>query len=166
MIQGASGEQQALDELRKLPDSYYVINNVQLSFPKPLYEPRSRQRIYSIQADHVVVAPSGVFLIETKNWSTGTASKDTNFTAFDQVKRTNFALYCYFNPRRSGFFSLFIKQKKIKVRSILLMIGHKTDGKDSFVKVLKLSQLKNYITYFSPILTDQEMQDILNRLLR
>ena len=93
LVLGAAGEQQALNELKKLSDSYYVFNNVQLSFPKPLYEPRSRQRIYSIQADHVVVARSGIFLIETKNWSVKTLRNSTDFTAFEQVKRTSFALY-------------------------------------------------------------------------
>ena len=164
LVLGAAGEQQALNELRKLPDSYYVFNNVQLSFPKPLYEPKSRQRIYSIQADHVVVARSGIFLIETKNWSANTSRNNTDFTAFEQIKRTSFALYCYFNPRSSGFFALFDSRRKIKIRSILLMTAHKIDENHRFVKVLNLSQLIKYITYFPPVLTDEEMQYILNRL--
>lgn len=164
LLLGAAGEQQALDELRKLSDSYYIFNNVQLNFPKPLYEPKSRQRIYSIQADHVVVARSGIFLIETKNWSAKTSRNTTDFTAFEQVKRTSFALYCYFNPRSSGFFSFFDSRRKIKIRSILLMTAHKIDGNHSFVKVLNLSQLVKYITYFPPVLTDEEMQYILNKL--
>lgn len=164
LVLGAAGEQQALNELRKLSDSYYVFNNVQLSFPKPLYEPKSRQRIYSIQADHVVVARSGIFLIETKNWSAKTSRNITDFTAFEQVKSSSFALYCYFNPRNSGFFAFFDSRRKIKIRSILLMTAHKMDGNHSFVKVLNLSQLVKYITYFPPVLTDEEIQYILNKL--
>ncbi|HAZ13247.1 MAG: hypothetical protein A2X86_00535 [Bdellovibrionales bacterium GWA2_49_15] len=165
LIQGASGEQQALDELRKLPDSYNVINNVQLRFSKPIYNPRSRQRIYTIQADHVVLGPSGVFLIETKNWSNGTIKKTTTFTAFDQVKRTNFALYCYLNPRTNGLFSLFSKSKKITVRSVLLMTGQTTEERDPFVKVVSLFELISYITYFPPVIKELEIKKVLNKLL-
>lgn len=165
LIQGASGEQQELDELKKLPDNFYVVNNVQLNFSKPLYEPRSGQRIYSTQADHVVVCPSGVFLIETKNWSRRTANFDLNFSAFDQIKRTNFALYCYFNPRVNGFFSYFFKRKKIKIRSVLLMTGHMTDDNDRYVKVLNLSQLRTYIERFKAELTDKEIHGLLRKLI-
>ncbi len=166
LIQGASGEQQALDELRKLPDSYNVINNVQLRFLKPIYNPRSRQRIYSAQADHVVLGPSGVFLIETKNWSKGTFQKTSNFTAFDQIKRTNFALYCYLNPRMTGFFSLFTSTKKIPVRSVLLMTGQTTEQRDPFVKVVSLFELVSCITNLPPVMTELEVKNVLNKLLR
>ncbi len=165
LIQGASGEQQALDELRKLPDSFYVVNNVQISFSRPLYEPRSNQRIYSIQADHVVVAPSGIFLIETKNWSRGTENLNYGFSAFDQIKRTNFALYCYFNPVSRSIFSFFAKTKKIKIRSILLMTGYKAEGTDQHVKVLSLNQLRGYIEYFKDELNNKEIQDVLRKLV-
>lgn len=165
LIQGATGEQQALDELRKLPDSYNVINNVHLRFLKPIYNPRTRQRIYSAQADHVVLGPSGVFLIETKNWSKGTFQKTSNFTAFDQIKRTNFALYCYLNPRTSGFFSLFVTTKKIPVRSVLLMTGQTTEQRDPFVKVVSLFELVSCITNLPPVMTELEVKNVLNKLL-
>lgn len=165
LIQGASGEQQALDELRKLPDNFHVINNFQVSFSKPLYEPKTRQRIYSAQADHIVIAPSGIFLIETKNWSRGTANFESDFSAFDQVKRTNFALYCFFNPRVSSFMSWFVKTKKIKIRSVLLMTGHRINGSDRYVKVVDLRQLRSYIEYFPAELTDEDTNVILNKAI-
>ncbi|MBY0515362.1 MAG: NERD domain-containing protein [Bacteriovoracaceae bacterium] len=165
LIQGASGEQQALDELRKLPDSYNVINNVQLRFLKPVYNPRTRQRVYTAQADHVVLGPSGVFLVETKNWSNGTIKRTTNFSAFDQIKRTNFALYCHLNPRTNGFFSFFSEAKKIPVKSVLLMTGQTTGERDSFVKVVSLYELNSYITNCAPVMTELEIKKVLNKLL-
>lgn len=165
LIQGASGEQQAIDELRKLPDSYNVVNNVQLRFLKPIYNPRSRQRIYSAQADHVVLGPSGVFLIETKNWSNGTIKRTTNFSAFDQIKRTNFALYCHLNPRTNGFFSFFSEAKKIPVKSVLLMTGQGTEERDPFVKVVSLNELNSYITYCAQVMTELEIKKVLNQLM-
>ncbi len=166
LIQGALGEQKALDELRKLPDTFYVINNFQLRLFKPIYNKKTKQRVFTIQADHIVLGTSGVFLIETKNWSKGTIKRAISFTPVDQVKRTNFALFCYLNPQTSGLFSLFFKAKKITVRSILLMTGQMTEERDPFVKVVNLSELNNYITNFSPVLTKEEVKQVLNKLLR
>ena len=67
LIPGAIGEQKAVDELKKLPDSYVVINNCKIEFIPPIYYKKNDQNIKRIQADHIVVGPSGVFLIETKN---------------------------------------------------------------------------------------------------
>ena len=165
LIQGAFGEQQALEELRRLPDTYYVINNVRLRFSKPIYNRRSRQRIYTVQADHIVVGSTGVFVIETKNWSKDKIINETGFTAFDQVKRTNFAIFCFLNPRSTGLFSLFIKSKKISVRSILLMIGHNTEERDPFVKVARTRELFSYITHFPSVMTDVEIHQVFKKLV-
>ena len=52
---GLAGELLVSGELKKLPDSYYVINDVPLSRENP-----------ALQVDHVVVGPAGVLAIETK----------------------------------------------------------------------------------------------------
>lgn len=69
LISGAIGEQKAIEELKKLPDDFYVINDLSLSFDPPIFNMRDNDRIHSIQVDHLVISPSGIFLIETKNWS-------------------------------------------------------------------------------------------------
>ncbi|MBP2045171.1 nuclease-related domain-containing protein [Methanobacterium aggregans] len=56
-IAGAYGEEIVSDYLQKLPDSFYIFNDV---------NPRGNWG----NIDHVVVGPTGIFVIETKNYST------------------------------------------------------------------------------------------------
>lgn len=68
-IYGALGEQKVVKTLESLSDEYYLINDFAISFSTPIYYRQEEDYIKSIQIDHILVAPSGVFLIETKNWS-------------------------------------------------------------------------------------------------
>lgn len=84
---GAIGEQKAVDELAKLPNSYHIINNFKLKFYKPIYNRKTGETILSVQADHIVVGPTGVFLIETKNWSQESIKNENLYSPVDQIKR-------------------------------------------------------------------------------
>jgi hypothetical protein len=53
MAKGAAGEQAVGAKLGRLPEEYKVINNLTTPFGN---------------VDHVVVGPTGVFLLDTKNW--------------------------------------------------------------------------------------------------
>ena len=56
---GRAGELKVSDKLEKfLDDNCFIINDVDLAFGKQ-----------KSQIDHIVVAPNGIFIIETKNWS-------------------------------------------------------------------------------------------------
>jgi hypothetical protein len=60
MLKGASGEVAVADSLGQFPDEFMVINDLTTPFGN---------------LDHVVVGPTGVFVIDTKNW-TGVVSSD------------------------------------------------------------------------------------------
>jgi hypothetical protein len=166
---GAIGEQRVLDELRKLPDSFTVINNFQLCFDKALFYRKNNEWINSVQADHIVIGPSGVFLIETKNWSQRSVDELVDFTPVNQLKRTNFALFCYLNrKKKKGVISLIFGKtdnKKVTIRSILVMVNAMTDEKDQFVKVLNVDRLVGYLTYFSTTIEEEEKEAIVKKLL-
>jgi hypothetical protein len=68
-IYGAIGEQKVVKELEKLSDDYILINDFTCGFNPPIYNHKENDHIHSVQVDHILVSPSGVFLIETKNWS-------------------------------------------------------------------------------------------------
>jgi len=56
---GRAGELKVSDKLEKfLDENCYIINDVDLAFGKQ-----------KSQIDHIVVAPNGIFIIETKNWA-------------------------------------------------------------------------------------------------
>lgn len=167
LLLGAIGEQKAVNELRKLPDSYYIINDFQLLFFRPIFHKASDSYIESIQADHIVIGPSGIFLIETKNWSQESIRTKEYYSPVEQIKRTNFALYIYLNDSKNhSRFALRHDwgRRKITVRNILLMINNKPDQEFQYVKTLTLKELNGYIQYFNTAFSDSEIQALYNEL--
>ena len=69
LIAGAIGENSTVNELQKLSDNYYLINDFSAKFNPPIYNKKDKDRIFSVQIDHLLICQSGVFLLETKNWS-------------------------------------------------------------------------------------------------
>ena len=67
-IVGAIGEEKVIDTLRKLPDSYYVFNEIQVKLSKSILWKKYIEYIKTAQIDHIVLGQTGIFLIETKNW--------------------------------------------------------------------------------------------------
>jgi hypothetical protein len=65
---GAIGEEKVINTLRKLPDSYYVLNEIQIKLSRSVLWKKYIEYIRSAQIDHIVIGPTGIFLIETKNW--------------------------------------------------------------------------------------------------
>lgn len=55
---GLSGEKKALKLVKKLPKSYYVLSDIEITFEGK-----------TSQLDHVIIGPNGIFVIETKNIS-------------------------------------------------------------------------------------------------
>jgi hypothetical protein len=55
-LKGAEGEEKVARILSFLPSNHTVFNDIQLDPSGPFF-------------DHIVVAPAGIFVIETKNWS-------------------------------------------------------------------------------------------------
>lgn len=68
-IYGALGEQKVVKALENLSDEYFLINDFSVSFFPAIYNRQDNDYIKSVQIDHILVGPSGIFLIETKNWS-------------------------------------------------------------------------------------------------
>ncbi|MBK7290418.1 MAG: NERD domain-containing protein [Chitinophagaceae bacterium] len=68
-IYGALGEHKVVKELENLSDENILINDFALTFHPAIYNRQENDYIKSIQIDHLLVTPSGIFIIETKNWS-------------------------------------------------------------------------------------------------
>jgi len=167
---GALGEIKAIDELDKLSNNYHIINNVSLEFEPPIYNRKENDRIQSIQVDHVVVGPSGVFLIETKNWSEKSIRNQGLFSPVTQIKRHGFALFFIINQAaKNGQIQLknhHWGERSISTRNIILMIGSKPEAEFEFVKILALKEIKNYVEYFPKTLSESEVESIVNLLTR
>ncbi|MHA1822593.1 MAG: nuclease-related domain-containing protein, partial [Promethearchaeota archaeon] len=91
---GAIGETAVIKELRKLPETYYIINEAKLSFSKSIRWRKYGEYVKSCKIDHVVVGPTGIFLIETKNWSTQTLL-NARFTPHKQIDRAGYIFFIH-----------------------------------------------------------------------
>jgi hypothetical protein len=164
-IAGAIGENAVVRELKKLSDQYYLINDFSLKFNPPIYNKRENDRIYSIQIDHLLVCPSGIFILETKNWSSKSVENIDLRSPVEQIKRASFALFVYLNSnKKKGLLSNHWGSKKIPIKNIIVMTNKSPVNDFHHVKVLSLSELNHYIQYFEEIFDDAETEVIFTYL--
>lgn len=168
-IYGAIGEQKVVDTLQKLSDDYTLINDFNYTFKSPLKNPQKKNLIKTIQIDHILIAPSGIFLIETKNWSEHSINNFEIKSPVQQTNRSGYALYKVLN--NSNFLKWSLTKhhwghKKIPVKNIIVFINNKPIEEFQGVKILALSELTNYIKYFPPIYETFETRKITQYLLK
>jgi hypothetical protein len=167
-IYGAIGEQKVVKELEQLSDEYILINDFKFSFAKPIYSKRDNQYIKSIQIDHLLISPSGIFLIETKNWSKDSLKNLNLRSPVGQIKRTNYALYKILSRySKSNLDKHHWGERKITIRNLIVIINRKPNEEFDNVKILILNELLGYIEFFKPSLSNTETQnlaDFLNKI--
>jgi len=164
IIAGAKGEYAVEQELKKLPDNFYVINDYRLNFTRPIINKKNGDKIFSIQIDHLVISPGGIFLLETKNWSNRSIRSLNLRSPIDQIQRSSYALFVFINNNIS-INSHHWGSKQISLKSVLIMVGATTNQKFQFVKIKELKALNRYLKYFEPIYTDQETKWLAKTLL-
>lgn len=164
LIAGAIGENLVVKELQKLSDQYILFNDFSIDFKTPIYNRKENDRIYSVQIDHLLVTNSGIFIIETKNWSKASIESFVLRSPVKQIKRTSYALFTILSR-------VFIRdgidlnkhhwgKRKIPIIIVVVMINGKPKEKFNYVQVKTLNELNRYITYFDPVFDDTEVKSI------
>ena len=168
-IYGALGEHKVVKELENLSDDNILINDFALSFHPAIYNRQENDYIKSIQIDHLLITPSGIFLIETKNWSEKSLASLDLRSPVQQIKRTNFAL---FKLLTGDISSDRVKLKhhhwgdrKIPVKNLIVLTNSKPNEEFQYVKVLTVNELLGYVKYFKPVFTNAETEAIATYLL-
>jgi len=119
---GAKGEILVIEKLRNLAEDYFVFND--LSFELDNGINFNGEFLKSAQIDHLVIGPSGIYVIETKNWSEAFVKEvfdNGTYTPYDQIKRSSYTVYRHLNSSKYG--NIFQKayysfaKKEIKVKS-------------------------------------------------
>ncbi len=110
-LAGATAELELIRCLKRLPDSYHVLNDVTLRAHRKIRF--DSDYLQSAQIDHLVVGPSGVYVIEVKRWSRQFVEQQNYFDPYKQVRRASYL--CYDTVRR--FFP------GINVRSVIVSFG-------------------------------------------
>jgi len=164
LIPGAIGENKVVNALKALSDENTLINDYSLSFKQPIHRKSKSDRIFSIQVDHLLITRAGVFIIETKNWSKDSVENQDLRSPVDQVQRSGYALFILLNGKsRKGNFWLkrhHWGKRKVPVRNVIAMTGHKPKQTFNHVAIKAHTELANYITYFEPVFSQEEVQEI------
>lgn len=170
LYKGAEGEILVIEKLRNLTDDYCIFND--LFFELDSGVNFNGAFLKSAQIDHLVIGPSGIYVIETKNWSEAYVKKvfdNGSYTPYDQIKRSSYAVYRYLNSSKYG--NIFQKayyrlaKKEFKVKSIIAITGSKIPLQDKgFVKVLFPNQLPGYISERENILSNEMIENLVENL--
>lgn len=168
-IYGAIGEQKVVKEIEKLSDDFFLINDFTYSFDKSIYSQQDESYIKSIQIDHILICCSGIFIIETKNWSKNTLNDMNLFSPVQQVKRAGFALYILLNGEISKS-TLSLKKhhwgdRKIPIKNLIVLINQKPIEEFQYVKIITLKELLGYVKFFKPCLSKYETEIVADYLL-
>ncbi len=170
LVAGAVGEASVVSALQQLSDDYYLINDFSIEFTRPIYNRKENDRIYSIQIDHLLVCKSGIFLLETKNWSKASVENLDLRSPVKQIRRTSFALFVLLNSE-SKHNNIKLDRhhwgaKKIPIKNVVVMINEKPKAEFQHVKVLSLNELNGYIQYFDQTFNGEEVKSIFEYLKR
>lgn len=123
-VLGAKGEEMVLNALRALPDEFCVISDVFVDLGRSArWRARPGVRMRSAQIDHVVVGPSCVFLVETKNWSQDTAEQAA-FSPEEQISR---AAYIFYLLAQTQF-----RRRKMARRDVVVHLGDRSGRWQAF----------------------------------
>lgn len=57
-----------LEELHKLPHNFAVLKNILIRLPYAVTHQKTSESIKSCHIDYVVIGPTGIFIIEAKDW--------------------------------------------------------------------------------------------------
>ncbi len=159
---GAVGEVRVVKNLARLPDEYHVINDCNLCLET--WAGLDGKPIRTAQIDHLVVGPTGVFVIETKNWSKETVENafQSGYTPYHQVRKARRITYLTLNPGRYGNYLQRLHyragKKEIKINSIIAICGAEIpNGKKRHTRVLIPEEIPKHIQRNNILLTDERI---------
>lgn len=168
-IYGALGEQKVVKTLETLSDEYFLINDFAVSFSQAIYNRQESDYIKSVQIDHILIGPSGIFLIETKNWNNKSLESLSLRSPIQQIKRTSFVLFKLLNNEMSNYHLHLEKHhwgdKKISIRNLIVFTSVKPKEEFQYVKILTVDELIGYVNYFKPSFSNTETQKIADFLV-
>jgi hypothetical protein len=91
---GAAGEITVLQELRKLDDRFHIICDVNIQL-KDYVRYHGERNLRSAQMDFVVVGPTGIYVMEVKNWGSNQVNQHRGLSPHEQVDRAGMVMWIY-----------------------------------------------------------------------
>lgn len=154
---GAQGEEFVIRVLSQLSEEYCILNDVNLHFSPPIPW-KGKHRIESSQIDHIVVGPTGIFLVETKKWKASDIQIKSEDLLF-QVKRANYALWRY-------LLDYYRKDQLPKIWNVVVSTqgSDLTTKLDQYIDVITPYQLPAYITRRETNLSKDTIENLVTIL--
>ncbi len=152
---GAQGEELVIKTLSQLPEDYHILNDVNLHFNPPLYWKEKKNHILSSQIDHIVVGPTGIFLIETKKWKQSDVELKNEDLIF-QVRRSSYALWRY-------LINYYRRKEKLKIWNVVVSTQGSGSNRrlDKFIDIISPYELPRYITRGETTLSSEEIEKLV-----
>jgi hypothetical protein len=154
---GAYGELQVLNELKKLNDGFHIFCDVNITLPNYVRYGRERN-LKSAQMDFVLVGPTGIFVIEVKNWSSEYLRSHDGISPHEQVDRAGKVLYIYFKKHTFHF--------KPEITKLLVPIQRNLnyDWNYKSVFIRDLPDLRKFIWNNKTVLSDTKINKVASLL--
>lgn len=152
---GAKAELSLISGFDRLPPVYYALNDVRLNARR--YIKFNHKVVQSAQVDHLIVAPTGVFVVEVKHWSQQFTDSGNFFDPYEQLGRSSYLCYCLLKENLNV---------ETKVRSILAYRGHLPPPSENskYIKVLPIEEVTGYVRWFerqTPVLSAAQVENIV-----
>ncbi len=117
-----------------------LINNFVQRFDTPIFSKGWKDKIMSIQIDHIFINEKWIFLIETKNWSH--KSQNTyEYTPIQQIKRSGYAFY--------QFLKIYLNMSDKEIPTVFKIVvftwKEKMYSNEKYINTLLLNELPSFI---------------------
>jgi len=153
---GTYGENDVIDELAKLDNSYHILCSVEIELPYWVTY-NGTKNLKSAQMDLVVVCPKGVFMIEVKNWTDKYANNNNrSFGPYEQTERAGRVLWITLQNALGD----------IRVTNVLLSIKENLPYSQNYrsVSVSSLDTINQFLEKKENILDEENIKNIVETL--
>ncbi|PKG32756.1 MAG: hypothetical protein CW742_06515 [Methanoregula sp.] len=150
---GATAEQQVVDVLSEMPDDYHIMSGVDLHRFDTAYWWRKKDEIRFQQIDPVVIGPTGLFLIGTKNWS----GADIELKTGDIKRQVRIATQALWLSMKDEY-RFYERNPKIRCIIVSLRGSHPDLRINKDIDVITLDRLAEHITNREKILSPMNVE--------
>ncbi len=159
--QGAKGEVEVLNKLKKLGDEHAILCGLNLELDQWVNY-NGNFDLKSAQMDLVVVSPKGVFVIEVKNWSTQHYNENKDLSPHEQVDRAGRVMYKFLESKLKNE----IEVGGNRLNKVLIPIQNNIsrDPSYEYVRVSSVKDINNFITNRKDVLYNFEVDRIIDEL--
>lgn len=145
-----------LVELNRLPTTYYIFSDILLNLYRPVQYKKTQEYVKFCQIDFVVVGPTGIFVIEAKEWSPKIL-KEASHLPLKETDKAGLILYI-------RIVNLF--HRRFPIYNVAVMLQKVTKVNYEYVRHLTLRELYCFIQRREGFLPKRKITKIVRWILK